>query len=282
MLSNETRNRYQGPGHGVGKSSISWNTAADLPNQIADLNQAYAEGNEIGTHMNGHFCDDNPPGVSQWTTADWNNELGQFFALVKNVKANNPGVTMPDLIFDGSVVKGVRTPCLQGKAEELFPALPAHNIVYDTSFTKRGVSWPKQSPQNKIWQFGMAEFPLHGTGKVQITMDFNFYVRQQQGTSDGVTQAESDADAAQVRATYDDMYNATFNGNRAPLVLGNHFNAWNNNAYEKALTGFVLDKCGRAETVCVPFTDVLAWMSLQDPERLAQLQAQAPELGSAD
>ena len=30
---------------------------------------------------------------------------------------------------------------------------------------------------------------------------------------------------------------------------------------------------------CVPFRDVIAWMKVQDPARLAQLQAQEPELG---
>ena len=277
MLSGETKMAYQGPGHGPGNSSISWNSAADLPIEIADLNQAYAEGNEIGSHFNGHFCAGAEPSGNNWTTDDWNNELDQFFALIKNVKANNPGVTMPDLAFDGSVVKGVRTPCLEGHAEDLFPALIAHNMTYDSSFTKTGISWPKKSPQYGVWAMGMATFPINGTGKQQITMDYNFYYTQREASSDGVTQAESDADSAQVLATYNDMYNATYNGNRAPLILGNHFNAWNNNAYEKALTSFVLDKCGQPDTYCVPNRDVIAWMEVQDPERLAQLQAQNPE-----
>ena len=149
----------RGRGTAPGNSSINWNTAADLPTEIADLNQAYAAGNEIGTHFNGHFCEGAEPSGNCWTTDDWNNELDQFFALVKNVKANNPAVTMPDLAFDGSEVKGERTPCLEGHAEDLFPALTAHNMTYDSSFTKTGISWPKQSPQYKIWQFGMADLP---------------------------------------------------------------------------------------------------------------------------
>lgn len=277
MLSDETKMLYQGPGHSAGNSSINWNTAADLPTEIEDLNAAYNAGMEIGTHFNGHFCEGAEPSGNSWSTGDWNNELDQFFALVKNVKANNPGVTMPDLAFDGSEVKGERTPCLEGHAEDLFPALTAHNMTYDSSFTKHGIAWPKQSPQYKIWQFGMAEFPIHGTDHFQITMDYNFYYTQRNASSTGVSQADSDADAAQVQATYQDMYNATFNGNRAPLVLGNHFNEWNNNAYETALTNFVLANCGQPETQCVPFSDVLAWMSVQDPDRLAQLQAQNPE-----
>ena len=199
MLSDETKMLYQGPGHSAGKSSINWNTAADLPTEIADLNQAYQAGNEIGSHFNGHFCEGADPSGNAWTTDDWNNELDQFFSLIKNVKANNPNVTMPDLVFDGSVVKGERTPCLEGHAEDLFPALTAHNMTYDSSFTKTGISWPTQSPQYKIWQFGMATFPINGTGKQQITMDYNFYYTQRQASSTGVTQEQSDADAAQVQ-----------------------------------------------------------------------------------
>ena len=279
MLSDETKMNYQGPGHSPGNSSINWNTAADLPTEIADLNEAYTSGHEIGTHFNGHFCEGAEPSGNQWTTGDWNNELDQFFALVKNVKANNPGVTMPDLAFDGSVVKGERTPCLEGHAEDLFPALVAHNMTYDSSFTRTGIGWPKKSPQYQIWALGMATFPIHGTDHQQITMDYNFYYTQREASSAGVTQAESDADSAQVLGTYDDMYNATYNGNRAPLILGNHFNAWNNNAYETALTSFVLDKCGQPDTYCVPFRDLIAWMDVQDPAVLAGLQDLPPETG---
>jgi len=281
MLSDQTKNVYQGPGHGPGKSSISWNSASDLPVEIQDLNQAYAEGNEIGTHFNGHFCSGAEPSVGVWTTDDWNNELDQFYSMVKNVKANNPGVQMDNLAFDPTQeVRGERTPCLEGKAEELFPALASHGITYDSSFTRHGIAWPTQSQQYKIWQFGMAEFPIHGTNHFQITMDYNFYYTQRKADSTGVTPDQSAADSEQVYQTYNDMFNATFNGNRAPLVLGNHFNAWNNNAYENALTKFVLEKCGQPDVQCLPFRDVLAWMSVQDPDRLAQLQAQAPETGS--
>ncbi|MEK8227415.1 hypothetical protein NKG05_16895 [Oerskovia sp. M15] len=48
---------------------------------MGDLNAAYLEGHEIGTHYNGHFCADNPPGGGDWTTADWNSELDQFFGF---------------------------------------------------------------------------------------------------------------------------------------------------------------------------------------------------------
>ena len=278
LLSDQTKDKYQGPGHGVGKSSVGWTAPADVPVEVADLNQAYRSGNEIASHFNGHFCAGDGPSGNDWSTASWNNELDQFMHLMTNVRTNNalPG---PDLAFGPSEIIGERTPCLEGTPAQLYPALTAHHMTYDSSFTRRGISWPTQSQQYKIWQMGMAEFPMHGTSHFQITMDYNFYYTQRGGTSTGVTPAQSASDSAQVQATYQDMYDATTAGNRAPLILGNHFNAWNNNAYSTALGGFLLANCGKPDTYCVPFRDVAAWMKLQDPAVLSALQNQAPELG---
>jgi hypothetical protein len=75
-----------------------------------------------------------------------------------------------------------------------------------------------------------------------------------------------------VLATYDDLYRRSFHGNRAPIVLGNHFNDWNHDAYVNALTSFVLHTCGRQHTECVPFRDLVAWLDVQRPHALARLQ----------
>jgi len=214
LLSDATKNKYQGPGHGVGKSSVGWNAPSDLPVEIADLNQAYRAGDEIASHFNGHFCAGDDPSGKDWSTSSWNNELDQFFALMKNVQTNNNLPAGDKLAFGPDEVIGERTPCLEGTPEALYPALTAHHMTYDSSFTRRGISWPTQSHQYKIWQLGMAEFPVHGTSHFQITMDYNFYFSQRGGNSTGVTPAQSAQDSAQVQATYQDMYNATSAGNR--------------------------------------------------------------------
>ena len=291
MLSKDTKTKYKGPGHDPGKSSISWNDPAELPVEIADLNKSLALGNEVGSHFNGHFCGNNRPGGFDWKTNNWNDELDQFFSLIANVDTNN-GITAKLNLPPGEI-KGERTPCLEGYSADLFPALQAHNMTYDSSFTKRGIKWPTQASNSKIWQMGMAEFPIHGTlpagspvhadqrtNHVQITMDYNFYYSQRGASSDGVTPADSAADSDQVLKTYQDMYNATFARNRAPLILGNHFNAWNNNAYSDAIGNFVLQTCGKPDTYCVPFRDLLAWQAVQDPARITQLQNQAAEVSA--
>lgn len=280
LLSDSSKQYYQGPGHQRGWSSLgAWNTQDELVQEIADLNAAHLQGNEIGTHFNGHFCSDNPPGSGDWSTADWNAEMDQFFGFMTNVQSNNGLTSSTTLNFGPDDIKGARTPCLEGDPDQLFQALKGHGLTYDSSFTRRGISWPTRSEPDGLWQMGMAEFPVHGTEHFQVTMDYNFYYTQRSASSEGVTAEESAADAAQVQATYQDMYDATIAGNRAPLILGNHFNAWNNNAYTESLGNFLLANCGKPDTYCVPYVDVISWMEMQDPSVLAELQLQPAEMG---
>ena len=80
-------------------------------------------------------------------------------------------------------------------------------------------------------------------------------------------------------ATYQDMLDGAMAGSHAPLLLGNHFNEWNNNAYTTALGNFLLNNCNRDGVYCVTYRDVVDWMKFQDPKVLANLQNQPPILG---
>ncbi len=281
LLSTATKGKYHGPGHDPGDSSIPFAAPSDIPVEIGNLNKALSDGHEIGTHFNGHFCDDNPPGGNSWADYDWNNELDQFFSFVKNVDANN-GITTR-LNLTGAEIKGERTPCLTGKKEALYPALEAHGMTYDSSITRTGLSWPVKSTDGKIWEMGMSEFPLHGTGHPMITMDYNFYAQQEPATVDGgavPSAAKSKADSAQVLATYQDMLEAAMtDGVNEPIIIGNHFNDWNNNAYSDAVANFALSACANPAVHCVPFRDLVDWMNAQDPAVLAALQNHKSNLG---
>lgn len=158
-------------------------------------------------------------------------------------------------------------------------------MTYDSSFQDdgHGLAWPTKSADGKIWRMGMAEFPAHGTGHPQITMDYNFYAQQEPGSigsGNPPSPARSQADSAQVLATYQDMLKAaTTDGVHEPLILGNHFENWNNNAYTQALATFALRNCGKPGIYCVPFRDVVDWMNCQDRKVMAGLQNHRSNLG---
>ena len=168
-------------------------------------------------------------------------------------------------------VTGDRTPCLEGRPSALYPALAAHGFHYDSSITRPALTWPTRDPRSGLWQVGMTTFPLHGTSHPVTTMDYNYFFTQRGGV-DG-TLEEARTDERQVLATYDDLYRRSLLGNRAPLILGNHFNDWNHGAYVNALTAFVLQTCDRPDTKCVPFRDLVAWLAVQTPHTLARLHA---------
>jgi hypothetical protein len=67
-----------------------------------------------------------------------------------------------------------------------------------------------------------------------------------------------------------------YSGNRAPLILGNHFNRWNGGIYTDALTDFLQRACGRPQVQCVSFSQLADWLDAQTPATQAQLQALPP------
>jgi hypothetical protein len=277
LLSEATRDHYHPPGYPAGTSAIGWMSAADVPIEIRDLNRALAAGDEIGTHFNGHFCVGAglPTGGNSWTTADWDTELDQFLSLVAHADENN-GLTRPHLDLTAADIHGERTPCLEGTPHALFPSLRSHGLEYDASFSRTGLAWPTRI--GGIWQLGMPVFPVHGalpdgrTGVPVTAMDYNYYFTQRGATSAGLTPEQSARDGRQVLATYRDMYHAAYAGNRAPLILGNHFNDWNRGTYVAALTTFVEQTCGQPQTRCVTFSDLVAWLDAQRPAVLRHLQ----------
>jgi hypothetical protein len=280
LLSSDTREEYQPPYYSPGTSEIGWGSPADVRVEIGDLNRALAEGMEIGTHFNGHFCASAglPSGGDTWTADDWDVELGQFFHLVRDYRADNSLPRSVRLRLRPADITGGRTPCLEGRPSALYPALAAHGLTYDASFTRSPLTWPTRDPGTGLWQLGMTTFPLHGTGHVVTTMDYNYFFTQR-GAVDG-TVAQARADRRQVLATYDDLYRRSWHGNRAPVLLGNHFNDWNHSAYVDALTSFVVGTCGRPQTRCVPFRDLVAWLDVQTPATLARLSRETGSAGS--
>ena len=270
---------YTGPGHATGKASIGYGgPESEIVTEVNDLNLAYSKGHEIGTHYNGHFCDDNPPGGNQWNTADWENELGQFFTFMTDWKTLNGYTDAPDLQVPIDSIKGGRTPCLTGSLDALIPAWKKYNLTYDSSMPApyTGIAWPENV--DGIWEFYMPTVYSPGFESTTMAMDYNFWFKFNQGREEPETAPEL---RDIVKKTYDYMYDQAYNGNRAPVLIANHFNKWNGDSFNPPAMDFMKEKCGQPDTYCATYQDVIAWMQLQDPAVLAELQAQAPVAGTA-
>ncbi|MFI9011907.1 polysaccharide deacetylase [Actinosynnema sp. NPDC053489] len=261
LVADQDAARYAGPGHAAGYSSIGFGgSRADVALRIEYLNAALAAGHEIGTHYNGHFCVGDEPNVGTWSTEQWNRELDQFFAILERARGQG-------FALDPAAVRGGRTPCLEGDWGQAFPAMRGHGLVYDTSQVSLGVVWPYA--HEGVWEFPMPEVRVPALGKQVVMMDFNLWY--------ALNGAKDEPDRAGdytriVLDTYRSVYQAALNGNRAPVVIGNHFNEWAGGAFGNAVEGFLGEVCVKPETVCATYTEVIQWMQLQDPAVLEQLR----------
>ncbi|PPK70291.1 polysaccharide deacetylase [Actinokineospora auranticolor] len=263
LLTDAQKGEYTGPGHKPGKASIGFGGSPDdVRALIGDLNTAVQQGHEIGTHYNGHFCHGAEPSVGRWDTAQWNSELDQFFSYVDRATATQ------GLRIDPKAIKGGRTPCLEGRFDQLFPALTARGMTYDSSQVSDGLAWPTR--QGGVWEFAMPSVRVPGANyKKTIMMDYNFWFMLNKAKDDPARAPEFTRITLE---TYQRAYQAAFDGNRAPMVVGNHFNTWSGGAFLNATQQFMGEVCTNPETVCATYSEVIEWMAMQDPAVLDQFR----------
>lgn len=256
---------YHPPGHPAGASEIGFNSPLGIRTEVEDLRRAFTAGNEIGTHFNGHFC--GPTGVDRWTAGQWASELAQFRGFLDDWQQNTGITDVAPLPFTSAEVVGGRTPCLDGRTTPLFTAERQAGFRYDASRTGL-LQWPTKV--QGLWEFPLPSITLAGTHRTVLAMDYNFYYSQS-GAAPAPANSR-DALRRQVLASYRNAFDAVSAGNRAPLILGNHFNQWNGGIYTDALTDFVTQTCHRPEVRCVSFRDLTDWLDAQSPATLARLQ----------
>jgi hypothetical protein len=219
----------------------------------------YREGNEIGTHYNGHFCGSG--GVSTWTAQDWNHELDQFDRLVfRPGPSLRFGAAFP---FGPKEIVGGRTPCLEGNLDTLYPVLAKRGFRYDASQTAQLGTWPAK--RDGIWSFPLLELPFIGHTFRVVSMDYNFMANQ-------IGEPTARIEAETYRTLWN-AFRASYLGNRAPLSLGNHFETWESWAYDHALTRFLLRACRQPEVRCVSFKELADWLDGVTPGRLSRFRA---------
>jgi hypothetical protein len=275
LLAEERRRLYRPPRHLRGVSDI-WFARPEgarsarevVRGTLEQIAAAFLEGNEIGTHYNGHFCERYPGNVDQWKTSDWSRELDQFDRFLFHASADNglrPPVQLP---FGPSEIVGGRTPCLQGRLPALYRVLARRGFRYDASGLAPLGAWPRR--KLGIWSVPLLEIPFVGHTFPVISMDYNFFANQTGGVS-GPSSLEPEVE----RETYLSLrlaFRTSYLGNRAPLSFANHFETWNHWAYDRALTRVLLESCLLPEVRCVSFRELVDWFDAQPKRRLRRYE----------
>ncbi|MGW5199328.1 hypothetical protein [Streptomyces spiralis] len=280
MLPKDKRDLYEPPQHAPGSSEIGFNDAQGIADTAQQVRLAWLEGNEIGTHFNGHFCGPNG-GVGQWSVDEWKSEIAQAKDFVKTWKTNSGLDDLAPLPFDyDKELIGARTPCLEGQ-KNFVKAASELGFRYDSSGVDNQV-WPKK--RYGLWDLSMQLVPFPGHTFEQLTMDYNFMVNQ----SGTLTQGDPDKFeywGDQMRDGLLKGFYRAYDGNRAPLVIGDHFESWNGGTYMRAVEDVVKEVCNKPEVRCVSFHQLVDWLDAQDPRALARLRTlevgEAPKQGWA-
>lgn len=277
LLPDEKRDLYHPPRRSPGRSDIGFNDERGVRDTVEQLRGAWLEGNEIGTHFNGHFCGSG--GVGDWSAEDWKSEIDQAKSFVKSWKTNTGTRQASPLPFDyDKELIGARTPCLEGRENFLYAAREM-GFRYDTSGVNNQV-WPKE--EQGLWDLSMQLVPVPGRAFETLAMDYNFMVNQSGTTSQG-DRAKHEYWGNQMRDGLLSGFDRAYHGNRAPLIIGNHFESWNGGTYMRAIEETIERVCTQREVRCVSFRQLADWLDAQDSQTLAKLRTlkvgQAPTQG---
>ncbi|MDX6353324.1 MAG: hypothetical protein QOF98_227 [Streptomyces sp.] len=274
LLPKDKRTLYHPPQHAPGSSAIDFPTDEHIEWTLEQLRLAWQEGNEIGTHFNGHFCAPDPCAGGNWSTEDWQSEIAQAKSFVENWKTHTGFKDIPPLPFDYSAeLAGGRAPCLEGQ-QNLLPAAKELGWRYDASSPGDFQLWPAK--KSGVWDFPLQLIPYPDADYQVLSMDFNFLYHQSGGDVTQGDPADYDRWEQTTRDGYLNGFERVYNGSRAPLFVGNHFETWNGGIYMQAIEDVVKDVAGRKDVRCVSFKELADWLDVQDPAVLTQLRTLDP------
>jgi hypothetical protein len=261
FIENASRSAYRGPGQRRGYSRINFGGSADEVRRRVDyVNALYAQGHEVASHAIGHFDG------ARWSATQWEQEFGAYRGIIEN--SAFPGVRAGTARLDVPPAKivGFRAPYLAAGAG-LYDALRRDGFRYDTS----GISFADQWPQKRdgIWRFNLARLRVAGLGRATLSMDYNFVVAQSGGRADA---RRAETFREQMLATYLAYFRTSYAGNRAPLHIGHHFEAYQGGVYHAALKEFARQVCGLPEVRCAAYSELADFMDGRSPEMLAAYQ----------
>ena len=246
---------YQAPGQPVGATNIGYSvTSQDIASRISAFNKAMAEGDEVGSHTAGHF------NGATWSYDDWSKEFDSFDSLITHISENNPGLVSDAPAFTPATIVGFRAPYL-ATDDGMYRALAAHHYAYDASGVNVYDNWPTKDGYG-IWHIPLGFIHMSPNPAPIVAMDYNLWTRQSHDTEEATK-------GTQLWQTYyDDVltaylgyFNSNYEGNRAPVVIADHFTKWNDGVYWEAMKAFAENVCGMQNVRCVTFKELTDYLN---------------------
>nr|WP_188305098.1 hypothetical protein [Streptomyces sp. CBMA123] len=246
LLPAAKRWQYQPPQHDVGTAAVPFPTDAQVRATLQQLGRAWLDGDEIGDGFIGQFC--GPKGAGDWSTADWQSEIGQGYSMVDFWKTGTGFTDLPPLPFDYQTeLAGGRAPCPEGR-KNLLPAEKDAGWRYDAGSPGGTQRWPSQT--DGLWDFPLQRIPdASGTHEVLST--------------------------DQTPQTYLNAFDRVYHGSRAPLVIDTDLAPGRPSRLQES-EATMKDLCHRDGVRCVSFRQLADWLDAQDPAVLNHLRALAP------
>ncbi len=260
LLDPEFHAWFQSPSQPAGISNIGFGTSkTDVLSRIAEINAAYAEGHEIGSHNAGHFEG------GRWSKAEW---LGQFDLFDKIVFDSESMRSEYQVHVPKSQVVGFRAPDLSINAHG-YEALQERHFLYDASKTAKGHAFPYKDAYG-LWQLSLPSIAIgprdsRGRQAYVLAMDYNLFLRDTKGLDilkKGT--AAWNTVYAQTLDAFANYFDSAYAENRAPVYFASHFSSWNDGVYWEAMRDFARLECSKPEVYCVTYKDLAMWMEAKD------------------
>jgi peptidoglycan/xylan/chitin deacetylase (PgdA/CDA1 family) len=253
FIADDKASVYQAPNGRRGVSQIGFGgTPDDVAQRVAYINDLYRNGHEIASHAVGHFDG------RGWSAAEWEREFVSFRDVLANVAANNGLDNSVKFAFAPSEVIGFRAPYL-ATSPGLYTALKDDGFRYDTSGDSVPGDWPYKV--GDLWRFNLVELRLANSGRLALSMDYNFFAAQSRAVVDP---ARRDVFREEMVQTYLAYFESNYAGDRAPLNIGHHFFDYEDGAYREALKIFARSVCGLPEVRCATYGELADFMDRLD------------------
>jgi len=223
-----------------------------IARRVRAFNTAFLTGHEIASHSAGHF------NGLHWSADEWRQEFTSFKTLIANVQHNNPNATVDQPLFS-STIEGFRAPDL-GVNSTLYATEKEFGMRYDASGVGSADGWPYKDSIG-IWHIPLGVVYLGPSHHAVLAMDYS--LRQYQTNGRDTLSSTTPAWHAKYQDVLDAYMNAfahSYSGNRAPIVIGNHFVKMNDSLYWEAMKSFAEQVCGQPQVRCVTFSELTDYL----------------------